>query len=161
MKRLLTIFSLCALVLGGCGFHLRGQVDLSPALSSVYIRSSDADLKREVAGALRAAGSEVPQSAEVASATLKLSNVDFQRQVVTVDSRGKATGFRLVYKADFEAAKKGGGSLTGKRTVRAARDYDFDSTQVLQKEGEEDFLRSDMERDAAQQIVRQLSTLVK
>jgi LPS-assembly lipoprotein len=159
MRRLyvVTAVILAAALMQGCGFHLRGQVKLPPSLSAPYVESTDPVLKTQVEDMLRFSGSNPVTGADVATAVVKLFDVKYERVVRTVDNRGKATSYVLNYTASYSAADKSGKTLVGPQSVNVQRDYNFDATQVLAKEGEEAFLRHDMERDAAQQIVRQLA----
>jgi LPS-assembly lipoprotein len=65
----------------------------------------------------------------------------------------------LSYATRFNVQNKAGEMLFNTRNVALQRDYNFDPTQVLAKEQEETYLRRDMQRDVAQQILRQLATI--
>jgi outer membrane lipopolysaccharide assembly protein LptE/RlpB len=49
--------------------------------------------------------------------------------------------------------------LSEPQTVKVQRDHQFDRLNVLAKEREERELRNEMQRDAAQQILRHLSRI--
>jgi outer membrane lipopolysaccharide assembly protein LptE/RlpB len=49
--------------------------------------------------------------------------------------------------------------LSEPQTVKVQRDHQFDRLNVLAKEREEQELRREMQRDAAQQILRRLSRI--
>lgn len=161
MKRLYvaTAMILTATLMQGCGFHLRGKVNLPPSLSEPYVSSTDADLKAQVEDMLRFSGSKPMTGPNGATAVIKLFDVQYQRLVRTVDARGKATSYVLSYKASYSATDNAGKALVAPQSVSEQRDYNFSASEVLAKEGEETFLRQDMERDAAQQIVRQLAAV--
>lgn len=160
MKQLFAVFFLAALVsIQGCGFHLRGKVDLAPVLANVYIKGKFSALNTQIAEMLSVAGSTRSPGEQGASAVLRIQEARFERTVSTVDTRGRATGYLLIYTARFDVADSTGRSLLKSQTVRVHRDYEFDAAQLLAAEGEEEFLRRDMERDAAQRIVRQLGSI--
>lgn len=160
MRRLPIILTivLVAGVLSSCGFHLRGQVRLADAVSKVYIKSPDPRLAREVEDQLRASGYE-PAGAGGASAIVDVLRADYFRNVRSVDARGKATGYRLRYEVDFRVRGAGGKTLLDTQYIRQERDYNFDPTQILAKESEEAYLRDDMVKDVARQILRQLAAI--
>jgi LPS-assembly lipoprotein len=161
MKRLgiiLTI-SVAIALLQGCGFHLRGQVKLSSQISPLYVESSDPELAKQLEEALSASGNDAVESKGGAAAVLRLFDVRYERVIRTVDTRGKATGYVLSYATRFNVQNKAGEMLFNTRNVALQRDYNFDPTQVLAKEQEETYLRRDMQRDVAQQILRQLATI--
>lgn len=160
MRRLPIILTISAVavVLAACGFHLRGQVRLADAVSKVYIKSPDPALAREVEDQLRASG-YAPAGAGGASAIVDVMRADYLRDVRSVDARGKVTGYLLRYEVDFRVRSAGGETLLGRQSIRQQRDYNFDPTQVLAKESEEDYLRQDMVKDVARQILRQLAAI--
>lgn len=153
------IVSILAATLAACGFHLRGRFSLSDRLSTIVVESSDVALRELLVDALETSGSTVVENPASAKAILRLVDVNYERRVRTIDSRGKVNGYLLVYSANFAVETSGGDELRGLSPISLRRDFNFDSTQVLQKEDEERDLRRDMERDMAQQIVRQLSRI--
>lgn len=156
--RSLLMVVLAVSLLQGCGFHLRGKVDLPAALSVVYVKVKGFPaLESELKDALRENGVEVMPSPSESSSTVDLFKVLFERQVRTVDTRGKTTGYVLNYTVNFSVEDAGGELLLDRGVVRLRRNFDFDSTQVLQAEEEEAFLREDMEQEIALQILRRLS----
>ncbi len=156
--KLVTIVSL-AFIVSACGFHLRGKVELSKSLSNLYIESTDPALQAKVEDVLRFSGSTPVSDKSASSAVLQLSDINYDRIVRTVDSRGKITGYTLRYRSKFEVFDKAGESVLKSAPILLTRDFAYDSQQVLLKEDEELFLREDMEKDTAQQIVRQLGSI--
>jgi LPS-assembly lipoprotein len=145
----------------GCGFHLRGQVSLPPAFASTYVKSTDAALQTQVEEVLRISGTRPVSSATGATAIVNISDVQYEPVVRTVDERGKVSGYLLTYSVSYGAVDAAGNTLLDSQRIHLQRDYNFDPEQVLAKESEELFLRQDMEKDAAQQIVRQLGAIGK
>ena len=84
--------------------------------------------------------------------------MDFERQVLTIDERGKVTGYRLIYRVAFKVTTATGESLRTSTAI-SRRDFNFDPDLVLQKEIEENALREDMVIEITQTIMRQLSTI--
>ncbi|MCG6872266.1 MAG: LPS assembly lipoprotein LptE [Gammaproteobacteria bacterium] len=158
IPRLLIVFALVP-ALAGCGFQLRGKVDLPQSVSRVNIQGGEPELRQRVEELLRFSGGELVSSAREATAVLRLRDTDYRREVSTVDSRGKATGYNLIYAVSFDLTSRTGSKLLNSQRVQSRRDYRFDSGQVLQGESEERILREDLEKDIAQQIVRRLSTV--
>jgi len=155
--RFVLISLLSASLLTGCGFHLRGKVDIPPELSSIYVKGTkDRQLVTRVEQALRQNGVNVVTSADGAKAVLDLTNVNSTRNVSTLDQRGKATGYVLNYRVTYTVIDTEGLSLVKPTTVSLSRDFNFDSTQVLQKEGEAKFLINDMRDEATQRILSRL-----
>ncbi|HEC12250.1 MAG TPA: hypothetical protein ENI80_03225 [Acidiferrobacteraceae bacterium] len=161
MKRVLTILtiSLILAAVQSCGFHLRGKVQLSSKVSPVYVKSSDASFAGIMQEQLSSSGNAPAGSSDGAATVLRITNIKYNRIVRTVDTRGKVTGYVLNYELNFNVTDKGGNKLLADQRVQKQRDYNFDSTQVLAKESEETYLRQDMEKAAALQIIRQLAAI--
>jgi LPS-assembly lipoprotein len=100
-----------------------------------------------------------PQDAEV---VITVDHEAFTRQVLSVDpTTGKAREFALTYTAQFSAQGGNGAFLVEPQLVQISRDFIFEETAVIGKSREEDLLRIEMQRDAAQQILRRLAKVEK
>ncbi len=147
-----------AVSLAGCGFHLRGKVELSPAMQRVYVEGPDPQLIDDLKSALDFSGATVVSSAEASSSAVLLDS-RYERVVRTLNARGVATGYVLRYDARFRVVSPEGERRYESPVITLKRNFDFDATQVLQKEDEEDFLREDMRKQIVQRIMRQLSAI--
>lgn len=157
IRALILVVVVSALV-AGCGFHLRGSIPLPEQLKVIAVNSQDAELREEMVSALEAAEAEVVEDAEAARAVLDLHQVNFQRRVRTIDTRGKVTGYTLRYDVRYRVVDEQGEELRGTR-LALQRDYNFDPNDVLQAEEEEESLREDMLDELSQRIMRQLVTI--
>lgn len=156
MRRTVWLLLISTVLNSACGFHLRGKISLPPSLETVRIASPDGDLRTYLADALDFSGATVTEGD--AGALLDVVDVRFERRVHTVDSRGLATSYVLHYAVDFRVEDASGVMLLDTATVNLKRNFNFDSTQVLEKENEAEFLRDDMRRSAAQRILRRIGT---
>jgi len=136
-------------------------VQLAKNVAPVYIKSTDGAKSRALTNQLLASGNTPAGAPSGANAVLQLSEVKYRRDIRTVDTRGKVTGYTLVYTVNFNVTDKGGETLLANQQVSQQRDYNFDNTQVLAKESEETYLRENMEKDVALQIIRQLAAISK
>ena len=159
VMRFITVWLIVGVLVSGCGFHLRGRVPLPESLSVIAVDSGDAELRARMVEALETAGASIVVDKDAAKAVLKLHDIDYQRRVRSIDTRGKVTGYTLVYSLSYTVTNKGGKNLRQSVPIQTERDFNFDSDQVLQKESEERVLREDMLEDIAQRIIRQLSTI--
>lgn len=141
-----------------CGFHLRGQLPIHESLKVIAVQSTDRDLQRSLEESLQVSGATIVSNPADALAVLNLHTVNFERQVLTIDDRGKVTGYILQYKVAYTVTGAEGANLkTANLTER--RDFNFDPDLVLQKEIEENALREDMVTQLTQRILRQLTTI--
>ena len=100
MKRLLLVLLLSASMLSGCGFKLRGSIDLPESIRSVSVSSPDVKLRDIIADRLES--NNVSVTAEGSgSAQINIESADISREVTTIDERGKATGYNLIMRARY------------------------------------------------------------
>jgi LPS-assembly lipoprotein len=150
-----------AVFVAGCGFHLRGRTPLPESVSVLAVVGKDQDLHAALVDALRVSGATVVDDAKQAKAVLELANEKYERRVRTIDTRGKATNYRLFFTADYALTRADGTALAKTRSITVARDLDFDADQILAKENEERDLREEMVEDVAAQILRQVNAAAR
>ena len=147
------------LLLAGCGFHLRGEMVLSPILSAPYVNSANSEFKNDLTKALQRSGITVVNDREIASAIIDLVSVKFDRLVLSINSRGQATGYILTYQVFFRFVDRTGRVLANPARLKLSRTLEYQSKQVLPKKQEEDALRARMREDLVQQILRRLNSV--
>jgi len=146
-------------LLAGCGFHLRGEMVLSPILSAPYVNAANAEFKEELTKVLNRSGIRTVNDPEIASAIIDLVSVKFDRQVLSINSRGQATGYILTYQVLCRFVDRTGRVLASSALLKLSRTLEYQSTQVLPKKQEEDALRARMREDLVQQILRRLNSV--
>lgn len=155
----LTLILALATLMAGCGFHLRGKIDLPPHLNTYFVKGTDAQLRAQLEDALVFSGADIVDDETQADAILDLIDIAFVRQVKSLDNRGLATGYELRYSVKFKMEETAGKVLLEESTISLSRALSFDSTQILQAENEQQFLREDMQREMAQRILQRLATI--
>ena len=146
-------------MLAGCGFHLRGNVSLPENMQNLYIDgvASYSSFAVELRRSLRGNGVNVVEDISSAQAIIKLSNLRFDRRVLTVaGNTGKVREYELFYGTQVTVVGRDGKVLLPSKQFRQVRDYIFDENDVLGKSSEEGQLRSEMQSDLVQQILRRL-----
>lgn len=156
-------------VLAACGFHLRGResVELPPALARLWVdmgtRPAYAPLLVEMRNALITQTHIELADAAPGAAVLTLFGETFLSEpelaLNTITRAAVTSGYILSYKVSYRLLDGSGAVLVPGQTVKLQRQYDFDPNNVVAKEKEQDYLRSEMQRDAVQQILRQLAAL--
>lgn len=161
-RRTRLIISLSALLIvlvitAGCGFHLRGSVELPKSLSAVYVEQQQAPL---IAEALNRAFTEqqlspVEDKAQ-SQVVLDVSQEQYQRQVLSVGASGNVQEYQLNYSVKLRILDAKGQELADPQTLRITRELRYDSAEVVAKADEEQQLKTEMLADAARQIMRRL-----
>lgn len=159
MKRFILIFLLVSSLVSGCGFQLRGTINLPDSIRTVAVSSPDVKLRDVLVDSLEANNVIVVSSPTADSAHIEISKADFRREVRTIDERGKATGYVLILRANYKVLDSAGKDLVKPSIATARRDYNFDDTQLLSATREEELLRDEMREDAAQSILRKMSRI--
>lgn len=150
----LVLFTLTA-----CGFHLRGNIPLADSLKNMYVVAPDGSFKDQLEEVLTSAGAQLASNKASADVILNISSASSDRTVGTIDERGKANSYNLIFKVVYTLDDPEGDAIRARTVISDFRRYAFDPELVLESESEEAELLGDMEQDAALRIVRQLSTI--
>ncbi|MFU8832855.1 MAG: LPS assembly lipoprotein LptE [Wenzhouxiangella sp.] len=158
--RALLIILVCSLVVG-CGFQLRGEARLSPAMQETWLHVPDDSTAfvRELTLMLRANGVQVRSRPSDEAAELRIFAERMRREALTISGQARVREFVLVFDVDFELTDASGDLLIGRETLRMTRDYSFDEQEILAGTREEEFLRNDLRQAMAAQMLRRLEAL--
>lgn len=149
-------------LLSGCGFHLRGNVEMPAFVSTIYVQ--DAHVSRitpVLQQYLKDSDVTLVQNAVSAKAVLVINSERFDRRVLSVGSGGKVQEYALLYTVQFSLLDQSRHALLDQQNIQVERDMRFDAAQVLAKSSEAAQLNQDMLQDAAQQILRRIQYVKK
>jgi LPS-assembly lipoprotein len=156
--RLSLILFLCA-GLAACGFHLRGAADIP--FESVFIQGNTLIISKNLKKALTTNGVKVLDSAENAELLLETVGEESEKRILSLSGKGKVNEFELYYRVHYRTRRSTDALWDQVQTVEARRDYSYDDSNLLAKQGEEKRLNEDMQRDVLNSLLRRLSTLKK
>lgn len=162
-SRLLRV--ICALLLCGglahCGFHIRGDTPL-PFRTLAVVGAEGTpmvvDLKRTLRGNAHVSIVDKPEQAEAVLYILLNQN---DKSILTLSGGGRVREFQLTQKVMFRVADINGNEWMPTSEINVRRDFSFNDSQALAKEGEERLLVADMQADAVQQLLRRLAAAKK
>ena len=122
-QRFVLIMVLAGL-LAGCGFHLRNS-DALVAHAPVRIDGLARydSLHKRLEEALTASGVSLASSPETAKTVMKIRDLGENQQVITVDSRGKATEYMLIRKVRVSLVTPAGRVLVPEQEVGVRRTW--------------------------------------
>ncbi|MGD8933445.1 MAG: LPS assembly lipoprotein LptE [Gammaproteobacteria bacterium] len=151
---------LIACAVAACGFHLRGSYNLPEHLSPLFIDkdSMSLELYRELRSALVASGVGLTDDAAAASSVLKVNKEQRSRDVISVDTLGRAREYRLIYRLVF-SLQASGEALIDKSNIQLTRNLLFDPETVLGVAQEREYVYADMIRDSAGQVLQKLQAI--
>jgi LPS-assembly lipoprotein len=154
----ITLATVILLFVSGCGFHLRGSVELPAVMERTFLSGITADsaLGSEIRNTLERAGGAVVADPDMATSTLVIQGEKVQKTVVGVNSNGKASEYELRHTLSYSLLDSEQKSLVEAQTVRVIRQFLYDSANVLSSGTEEAELRGEMRGSAVRQMINRL-----
>lgn len=161
MARCLLPILLILSILTGCGFHLRGSVEIPPEFNPIHIQAAGGSPVRQAVEDLLA-GSQVRLTASPAEAKLILRILSEGRssRVAAVDANGKTLAHELHYLVRFDAIGADGRERVPPQTMDLVRHFDNPDVEVLGKRLEEELIYQDFATDAADRILMRLRAVL-
>ncbi len=160
MRAILTVpVLMITLLLGACGFHLRGQGAFALPFQALYVKSANdyapfiAELKR----AIEANHVQIADAPDHAQLTLHIVAETVDKQILSLSGGGRVREYRLQYRISLHAYDLKQQDWIAPEEIMLQRDFSYDDTQVLAKEQEEALLYQNMRSDAVQQVLRRLN----
>lgn len=159
-------FALIALIaaLAGCGMHLRGSSSAAEQLANtrIHLEGGGAPAAMaELREILAASDVKVSRKAKGADYTIRLERERITRDVLSVSPQtGKVEEFQLTYVVLLTLTRAGGEALLEQVPVTLQRDFTFDQDAVLGNFSEEEILRDELAREAAEQVLRRTSAAI-
>ncbi len=144
-----------ALVVAGCGFHLKGSYALPQDLQKLSLTSFDQYARAtvlvkeqlELGGAHLVSDQAAPQ--------IHLVKDSLMRQTLSLFSTGQVAEYELIYVLDWQLIRPG--QEPQPFMVEVRRDYQDDPNRTLAKDRERELLLEEMRREAASRLLAQLS----
>ena len=155
------LFVLATAALAGCGFHLRQEAQLPPALQHVHVAVADTfgPLARDLPLALKRSGAKVEENVTAGAAEIRIPVSTFNIDTLSVGATARVREYTIRYHVEFEAVDAGNQSVIPKQTIELSRDYSFDETQALGIAAQEDEFKKDLERDMVAAIMRRIEAV--
>ncbi len=148
-----------ALVLCGCGFHLRTW-DLAASFESVAIDAdASVDLDRDLAQALASVGVRVVE--RDADLVLTLARQSDDRRSVAVTATALAAVYELSLQVTFGVVTADGEALAEARELRGERSARLDRDNVIGSSEEQALLMAELRNDLVGRMMRTLGALSK
>jgi len=129
-------------------------------MQRTYIETPDrfSQFYRELRRSLAAAGVEVLDSPQGATATLSILYDFTDQRVLSVSARNVPTEFEVFYTVRY-AIYSGEQNLLEPQDLTLTRDYTYDATLVLGKAKEEQLMRDAIVEDLVRIVLKQISAI--
>ena len=151
---------LLAAIIAGCGFKLRGSSANLPYKSMYIALPETADVRIWLQRYIRSSGAtEIVDNAKDAEAVFQQLQDSRIKTILTVNTQGRVTEYRLQLNYSFRVVDAKGRELVGADDIGLSRDITYSDSNVLAKDLEEGLLWRDMNNDLVNQIMRRLSII--
>ena len=141
--------------LTGCGFRVSG-FDLKLPFQTLAIQGTQ-DVTREIRRLMGVQqGVKVVTKPTEAQVVLAVTAQNLERFVVAFSSTGRPREIQLRMRVAYRITDGFGVELTAPQEISPTRDISVSESEVLATASAEDFMKADMNRDIAQQLVRRL-----
>jgi LPS-assembly lipoprotein len=145
-----------ALLLGGCGFQLRGAQTLP--FNTLYIEAAPTStfavqMRRLVTNSSQ---TRIMLDAKEAEATLQVQGEAREKEILSLSGGGRVREFQLRYRVSYRVLDAKGVEILPASQLVLRRDFSFNDEAALAKESEEALLFRDMQTDAVLQLLRRL-----
>ncbi|MEE4659285.1 MAG: LPS assembly lipoprotein LptE [Halieaceae bacterium] len=149
-------------LLAGCGFQLRGSIDLPPDWKALHLRSASPN--GELANALRSAGGSAGiewVEREDANFVVDLGQEQFQNRNLSIGANARATEFEMTMRTLIRVTDKAGKELLPETEVQTVQIIVNDPENIAGIAEESRLLRQEMRVNLVQQILRKLRSLAE
>ncbi len=149
-----------ALVVAGCGFHLRGSQlkDVTFTFKSLYLKApGETPFVADLRQALIANKISLTANPDDADLVLEVVSEQTTKQILSLSGGGRVQEYQLTYRVSLRAYDNKQTDWLPSEEILLSRILTWDDAQVLAKQQEEGTLYKDMRSDAVGQAMRRLS----
>lgn len=147
-------------VIGGCGFHLRGNVNLGESFKQMYVASDNpyGPITLQLKQILGHSGVELEDKPGPQIITLSLKNERYHTTTFSQSASSKTTQYTLVLELDYSLSNNKGDTLYGPKTISTQANYTVNQDAVLTTSTQEDITRASLQRQAVYLLLQQLNS---
>lgn len=160
MKRRIGILLVAALALtslAGCGFQLRGKMQLP--FTSAHVEAAEGSPLAKALREALAVENKLADKAEHAAIRVRLAEETRGKNILALSGGGKVREYRLSLRFLLAVYDTDGREILPPAEMVQVRDYSYSDAEILAKTVEEATLYRSMEQSAVQQVLRRLSYL--
>ena len=143
--------------IGGCGFRLKGAVDL-PYKALAITGNPSPQLRGDIQTAvLTGTAVKVAINPRDADLLLEILNETTTQEILAYNANGQISAYRLTVRVTFRAFDTAGVEVVPESEIYLTRDLDFSVSTVLANDAQIQGFLGLMRRDLAIQILRRIS----
>ncbi len=154
------LLSLLICFIAGCGFHLRGNVKLPESLQQLYIASDSpyGPIAQQLKQILGHSGVSIESDPGPNIITLNVKNERYSKTAFSQSATSNTSQYTLFFSLDYDLQTDKGEVLFGPNTIRTQGNYTVNTSAVLTTSTQEDTLRTELQKQAAYQLLAQLNS---
>lgn len=164
MSRLVKLSPLLvlALLLSGCGFHLRQSVALPASMQHIHLTvNNGGDLQRNLARALRNSGITVEDASGPGVAELAVPQASFSTDSLSISGGARVTEYSVHYQVKFSVSDAAGQVLLPLQDIQMSREYSYDATNTIGNDAQVQEIQRSLVDDMVQSILFRLQAAAK
>ncbi|PWV59337.1 LPS assembly lipoprotein LptE [Plasticicumulans acidivorans] len=157
MRLLPALLAASLMLFAGCGFHLRGQLDVPPAMQRIYLDVAGgpgSPLHRELERVLLINGIHPVKTPAEAGARLAVGPEHSEKRLLVKGTQGSAVEYEIRYSLPYTLSGSDGKPLMPADTIQLSRDLLYSESAVLGRDTGETRAINDMRSEAVQAIMR-------
>jgi LPS-assembly lipoprotein len=149
------------LLLTGCGFHLRGNFSIPPALQRLSIQPHQPydPFQRQLQKILTSNDVHLQERNNKALTTLSILTQDFSERTIAYGADGQPNRAILQYLVTYQILDPQNTINADERRVQVEREITLNPNETLGTDQTRNHLKNDLYLDAAFALTRQLSSL--
>jgi LPS-assembly lipoprotein len=145
------------LLLSGCGFQLRGTVDIPEQWLAMHLATSspNSELAKSVRSSFSNNGVQWLEASE-ANYVLQLGNEKFERRNLSIGANARAAEFELTLGTTMQVRDANGKEVIPQSDIMVHKIMTHDADNVTGKVEESNLLRREMRQELVQQLMRNI-----
>ncbi len=149
-----------SLLLLGCGFHLRGQVELAPPLKHLYLETREpySELSRNLKQSLTASHVILTETPQQADTILEIISDNESQQLLSVGGTQQTRQYNLILTVAFQVKTSAGKIILPTQTISENQPITIQADQVLGGSNEQNNLYHQMRRAIVNTLMMRLSS---
>jgi len=153
------VMLIAAVLLTGCGFHLRGQATMQ--FKTLYLDAANPGTAfiKELRSSIEANKVKLLDSPKQADVVLNIVSEMPDKQILTLDASGRVNEFELYYRVSLRGYDQEHNDLIPAEVIAMHVDFPYDANHVMAMGTQESMLYQSMRTDMVQRIVQRLSRI--
>ncbi|MGD9152263.1 MAG: LPS assembly lipoprotein LptE [Gammaproteobacteria bacterium] len=155
-----SILIITALLLTGCGFHLRGTQPWPPQLRVMYLQSNSpySDFTKQLKNALRLSKVKLVNDPRQALIILYISQEHFYTNQTTVASTAQTRNYNATYTITYSLQNKYGNTIVKPKSVSATDTITVNQNEILENSNKLDITKQTLIRNLIMKLMFQLTS---